>query len=83
MERVCIFLANGFETIEALTPIDYLRRACGEKSAILVSTTGDLNVTSAQGVIIKADSLIDELDAETITAAIIPGGLPGATNFWK
>ncbi len=47
MERVCIFLANGFETIEALTPIDYLRRAGGEKSAILVSTTGDLNVTSA------------------------------------
>lgn len=81
MERVCIFLANGFETIEALTPIDYLRRAGGEKSAILVSTTGDLNVTSAQGVVVKADALIDELDAETLTAAIIPGGLPGATNL--
>lgn len=77
MEKVCILLANGFETIEALTPLDYIRRVGGEKSAILVSTTGDLNVKSAQGVTVKADCLIDELDAETLTAIIIPGGLPG------
>lgn len=36
MEKVCILLANGFETIEALTPLDYIRRVGGEKSAILV-----------------------------------------------
>lgn len=81
MEKVCILLANGFETIEALTPLDYIRRVGGEKSAILVSTTGDLNVKSAQGVTVKADCLIDELDAETLAAIIIPGGLPGATSL--
>lgn len=56
--KVCAFLTDGFETVEALAVIDILRRA--DIKTDMISITGDINVKSAQGVIVQADELLDE-----------------------
>ncbi len=55
--KVCAFLTDGFETVEALAVIDILRRA--DIRTDMISITGDINVKSAQGVVVKADALLD------------------------
>ncbi len=75
-----LFLADGFEEVEALGTIDVLRRAGMEVST--VSINAGLEVTGAHGVTVKADRLIADLDAATEAEWLIcPGGLPGATNL--
>lgn len=56
--KVCAFLTDGFETVEALAVVDILRRA--DIKIDMISITGDINVKSAQGVIVQADELLDE-----------------------
>ena len=56
--KVCAFLTDGFETVEALAVVDILRRA--DIKTDMISITGDINVKSAQGVIVQADELLDE-----------------------
>ena len=56
--KVCAFLTDGFETVEALAVIDILRRA--DIRTDMISITGDINVKSAQGVVVKADALLDD-----------------------
>lgn len=76
-----VFLAEGFEEIEALTVIDLLRRAGLPVKTI--SITKALQVTGAHGVTVKADLLFDNTlfaDAEWL---ILPGGMPGATNLYE
>ena len=55
MKKVYVFLAEGFEEMEAVTPIDLLRRAGVD--ATLVSVTGNRAVTGAHGVTYLADLL--------------------------
>lgn len=73
------FLAEGFELVEAMTPLDMLRR--GGKEIITVSITDTLFVKSSNGVTVTADKLIRELTDEIPEAVILPGGMPGATNL--
>ena len=73
-----VFLADGFEEIEALAPIDILRRA--SKSVTVVGVTGK-TVTGAHGIKIVADVTIDEASREDIDMIVLPGGLPGADNL--
>ena len=73
------FLATGFEEVEALAPVDILRR--GGIEIKTVSITGDLVVESAHGVGIRADLLFDEADLASADLLMLPGGLPGATNL--
>ena len=79
MKTICIFLADGFEEVEAMFPLDILRR--GGISVATVSVTGDLTVTGAHGVPMVADTTIELLDEEEIEMIVLPGGLPGATNL--
>lgn len=79
MAKVFEFLANGFEEIEALAPIDILRR--GGVDAKTVSITGNLLVESSHGVSIKADMLFEQADLSEADMLLLPGGLPGATNL--
>lgn len=72
-------LANGFEEIEALAPIDILRR-CG-KEVTTVSINDEIIVEGAHGIPVVAETLFDEVDLTEAEAIIIPGGLPGATNL--
>jgi len=76
---IYIFLAEGFEDIEALAPIDILRRA--GLDIRIVSITSDLVVRSAHGVKFIADTSIEEIDFSLADMLILPGGLPGATNL--
>ena len=79
MAKVYEFLATGFEDIEALIPLDIMRRAGIDFKT--VSITGDLYVESAHGVSIKADMLIEDADMSDADLIMLPGGLPGATNL--
>ena len=79
MAKVYEFLATGFEDIEALIPLDIMRRAGVDFKT--VSITGDLYVESAHGVSIKADMLIEDADMSDADLIMLPGGLPGATNL--
>ena len=78
MKKVYVFLAEGFEEMEAVTPIDLLRRAGVD--AKLVSVTGNRAVTGAHGVTYLADLLFEEI-SEDADMLILPGGLPGTTNL--
>lgn len=79
MANTAIFLANGFEEIEALTVVDMLRR----KAIVcdVVSITGDKNVTGSHGIKVIADKIISETDFDNYDALILPGGMPGTKNL--
>ena len=79
MKSICIFLAEGFEEVEALFPLDILRR--GGVNVKTVSVTGQQIVKGAHQVPVMADMLFDDLKEEDIEMIVLPGGLPGATNL--
>lgn len=79
MEKVLVFLADGFEEIESLTPVDFLRRAGLEVDT--VSIKDDKKVMGAHNIPVLADKLIAEIDPKDYVLSYIPGGLPGATNL--
>ena len=77
--KVCAFLTDGFETVEALVVVDILRRA--DIKTDMISITGDINVKSAQGVIVQADELLDEYVFEGDELLFLPGG-PGHKSYY-
>lgn len=79
MAKAYEFLADGFEDIEALGPVDVLRR--GGVEVVTVSLGDTLVVTSAHGVEVKADVLFGDVDFENAVLLLIPGGMPGAQNI--
>ena len=76
-KRVLIILADGFEEIEAITPIDVLRRAGVE---VAVAGLSGKMVTGAHGIHFQADLALDDYK-DLPDAIILPGGLPGAQNL--
>ena len=78
---IAILLANGFEEIEALMPLDVLRRA--RLDARTVSITDEKMVTGSHGISVIADFAQNEVDLTKIDYAIFPGGLPGAEYLDK
>ncbi len=79
MAKVYMFLAEGFEDIEALIPIDVLRR--GGVDVNTVSITDQNLVESAHGVAMLADWTFEECDLSDADLLMLPGGMPGATNL--
>lgn len=75
---VYVFLAEGFEIIEALAPVDMLRRA--KIDVKTVGVTGEV-VTSSCGIPVKCDMLIDDFDFYGVEAIVLPGGMPGTLNL--
>lgn len=79
---VYVFLANGFEDIEALIPIDVLRR--GGLNVTTVSVVDDSQIVeSAHGVQIFADAMFDDCDFSDAELLLLPGGMPGASNLYE
>jgi 4-methyl-5(b-hydroxyethyl)-thiazole monophosphate biosynthesis len=76
---IYVFLATGFEDIEALAPVDIMRRASLQVKT--VSITNEQIVTSAHGVGIVADMLLSEVDFTQAKMLVLPGGMPGAANL--
>ena len=79
MKTMYVFLADGFEEIEALAPVDVMRRA--GLSVTMVSVTDNRVVNGAHGIPVVADASFDELDYADAALLFLPGGLPGATNL--
>ncbi|MBR1530809.1 MAG: DJ-1/PfpI family protein [Eubacterium sp.] len=75
---VYVFLADGFEIIEALAPVDMLTRA--GISVKTVGVTGSLAKSSC-GVPVACDMTIDEFDFYDVEAIVLPGGMPGTLNL--
>jgi len=80
MAKVYVFLADGFEDVEALIPIDVLRR--GGVEVVTISTTLFPMVESAHGVNIEADLQFDQADYSDADLLMLPGGMPGASNLF-
>lgn len=76
---VYIFLADGFEEIEALAPYDLLKRA--EIPVQLVSIMGEREVCSVHDLVVKTDVLFEEADFDSCEMIVLPGGLPGADRL--
>ncbi len=79
MKRVFIFLAEGFEEIEAITPIDVLRRA--KIDVTTVSITDKKEVSGAHNITIVTDAIFAETDFSDADLLVLPGGMPGSTNL--
>ena len=77
---IAVLLADGFEEMEALTPLDMLRRA--GLDARLVGVSGRIAVGS-HGIAVVCDLTAEELDPDTVSLAIFPGGMPGSLNLDK
>ncbi|MDE6379911.1 MAG: DJ-1/PfpI family protein [Muribaculaceae bacterium] len=81
MKDSFVFLADGFEEIEAISVIDILRRAGMPVKTVSISAS--FQVKGAHGITVVSDVLYDSTiftDAEWL---IFPGGLPGATNLYE
>lgn len=78
-QRVCVLLAPGYEEVEALTPVDYLRRAGA--TVDIISTISEITVPSAHQVLVQADSFLDDIRPEDYAMVVVPGGLPGVPNL--
>lgn len=79
MKKVFVLLANGYEEIEALMPVDVLRRAGLDVS--IVSTSEESFVTGAHNISVKSDLFLNDVDADNGDLLILPGGMPGASNL--
>lgn len=79
MSKAIIALAAGFEEVEAMTPVDLLRRAGVEVTMAAVGE--DLVVTGARKIPVVCSCLFKEADLSAYDMLILPGGMPGTTNL--
>jgi 4-methyl-5(b-hydroxyethyl)-thiazole monophosphate biosynthesis len=77
MKTAIIVLADGFEEIEAVTPIDMLRRA---DVKVTVAGVGGTTIRGSHGVAFECDALLESID-EVPDLIVLPGGLPGSENL--
>ena len=77
---VYVFLADGFEEIEALCPIDLMRRAGIDVTTVAISDKRQ--VIGSHNISVEADILMDQLKIDELPELImLPGGMPGAVNL--
>ena len=81
MTKVAVFMAVGFEEIEAISAIDVLRR--GGMEVDLISVSGNLDVEGAHGISVKCDLLFYNVDYSDYEVLLLPGGQPGTDNLNK
>ena len=75
---VYVFLADGFEEIEAVTTIDILRRA---ELDVRIAGVGGRLVRGAHGITVCADAQVEELDTGGVQMIVLPGGMPGTLHL--
>jgi 4-methyl-5(b-hydroxyethyl)-thiazole monophosphate biosynthesis len=75
---IYIFLADGFEDLEAIAPVDILKRAGFDVKTVGISGQ---SVTSGAGIVVQTDMTIEKIKIEDTEAIILPGGMPGTANL--
>lgn len=75
MKKLMMLLPDGYEEIEALTVVDFCRRAGMEVD--MVSITGDIYTTGGHNIVIKADRKIEDINPDDYYGLSTPGGVPG------
>ena len=75
MKKLMILLPNGYEEIEALTVVDFCRRA--EIEIDMVSITGNIETIGDHNIVIKADKNLKDINLDEYSGLITPGGMPG------
>lgn len=79
MKKFLVLVANGNETIEVLTVVDYLRRA--DIKVDIASTEEGLDLVTSHDVAYKADIMFDDIKEEDYFGLYIPGGTKGAYSL--
>jgi 4-methyl-5(b-hydroxyethyl)-thiazole monophosphate biosynthesis len=79
MKRVVVFLADGFEEVEAITPVDYMRRAGIEVCTVSLNT--DTAVRGSHAITVLADTSLEALSLTGWDGVLLPGGGRGAENL--
>lgn len=77
---IYVLLAEGFEEIEALAPVDILRRG---KVDVKTAGVGGVDVWGAHNICVKADMRIEDIDMGSVEGIVLHGGMPGTLNLQK
>lgn len=75
---IYVFLADGFEEIEALATVDVLRRA---DLSVCTVGIGKTDIIGAHNIVVKADIIDEALALSDAAAIVLPGGMPGTLNL--
>ena len=81
MKKVLAVLADGFEELEAISPIDVLKRAGASVTLAALEKYDNLTVRGSHDIYIQCDALLSDVAKERFDAIIFPGGMPGAKNL--
>jgi 4-methyl-5(b-hydroxyethyl)-thiazole monophosphate biosynthesis len=79
MPTIYEFLADGFEEIEGMAPVDIFRR--GGLDVKTVSVNGTNMVKTSHGVTVVADTIFENVNFDDAVLLMLPGGMPGSTNL--
>ena len=79
MAKVAVFIADGSEEVEAITPVDLLRRA--KVDVDVVSIMDSLEITASRNVKITADKLLGDINFDEYDLLMLPGGVKGTNNL--
>jgi 4-methyl-5(b-hydroxyethyl)-thiazole monophosphate biosynthesis len=79
-KKVLALLAEGFEEVEAVTPLDYLRRAGIDAAAVGVTGQGGA-IKGSHGILVTPDFPLQGIDGADWDGILLPGGMPGASNI--
>ena len=79
MSKIYVLLAQGFETVEALSQVDVCRRC--KQDVTTVSIDNNYSVTSSHGVEVYANQLIKDTNFSDADVIVLPGGFPGYMNL--
>lgn len=79
MSKVCVFFGTGYEEIEALAVVDILRRQGIDTQ--MVSVMDDKTVMGSHQIPVVMDSLVGDVDFDSVDMIVLPGGMAGTKNL--